>query len=73
MNPKQKSIIIGALIGAVVGALGGYLFTRGVDLARLQDGSQKVSLRAVPPGEMAKVAIGAMGVLRGIAELGERL
>ena len=73
MNPKQKSIIIGALIGAVVGALGGYLFTRGLDLPRLQAGSQKLSLRTVPPGEMAKLAISTMGVLRGIAELGERL
>jgi hypothetical protein len=72
MNARQKSVIVGAILGAAVGALGGYLFTRGLDMSP-ERGSQELSLRSVPPGEMVKVFIALMAVLRGIAELGERL
>jgi hypothetical protein len=72
MDVRQKSVIMGAILGAGMGALGGYLFSRGLDLPReAQD--QRLSLRSVPPGEMVKVVIAIMGVLRGIAELGERI
>jgi hypothetical protein len=74
MNPKQKSMIIGAILGALLGTLGGYLFTRGLDLPREgEQGPQTLSLRSVPPGEMVKLFIAIMAVLRGVAELGERL
>jgi hypothetical protein len=73
MNPKQKSMIIGAVIGGLLGALGGFLFTRGLDVPREDEASQGLSLRSVPPGEMVRLFISIMGVLRGIAELGERL
>lgn len=73
MDVRQKSVIIGALLGAGMGALGGYLFARGMDLPREQRGDQGLSLRSVPPGEMVKLVIAIMGVLRGIAELGERI
>jgi hypothetical protein len=73
MNLRQKSLIGGALMGAVLGAVGGYLFTRGVDLPREEEEAQGITLRSVPPGEMVKVFIAIMVVLRGIAELGERL
>jgi hypothetical protein len=73
MNPKQKSLVIGALLGAVMGALGGYLFARGVDMPSEEEASQGLSLKSIPPGEMVKLAISIMGVLRGISELGERL
>ena len=74
MNSKQKSVLTGAIVGAALGAVGGYLFTRGLDLPR-EGGEQpdRLSLKAVPPGEMVKVFIAIMAVLRGIAELGERL
>jgi hypothetical protein len=72
MNAKQKSMIIGAILGAALGAAGGYLFTRGLDMSP-EKGSQELSLRSVPPGEMVKLVIAIMAVLRGIAELGERL
>jgi len=74
MNVQQKSIFIGAVVGAAMGALGGYLFTRGLDLPR-EGGEepQALSLRSVPPGEMVKVFISIMAVLRGISELGERI
>ena len=72
MNAKQKSMIIGAILGAALGAVGGYLFTRGLDVPREEE-SQALSLCSVPPGEMVKLLIAIMGVLRCIAELGERL
>jgi hypothetical protein len=73
MNSKQKSMIIGAILGASLGAVGGYLFTRGLDLPREEQEPHGLTLRSVPPGEMVKLVISVMGVLRGIAELGERL
>lgn len=73
MNPKQKSMVIGAVLGAVLGAVGGYLFTRGLDLPRQEAEGKGLSFKSVPPGEMVKLGISVMGVLRGIAELGERL
>jgi F0F1-type ATP synthase assembly protein I len=73
MNAKQKSIIVGAILGATFGVLGGYLFMRGLDLPREEEEAQGLSLRSVPPGEMVKLIIAIMAVLRGIAELGERL
>jgi len=73
MNPKNKSVIVGAVVGALIGALGGYLFTRGLDLPREEEAQKSLSLRSVPPGEMVRMFISVMGVLRGIAELGQRL
>jgi hypothetical protein len=73
VNPQQKSIIIGAVLGGLLGAVGGYLFSRGLELPREEEESQALTLRSVPPGEMVKLFISIMGVLRGVAELGERL
>ena len=73
MNPKQKSLIIGAILGAALGALGGYLFTRGLDIPREEEEAEGLSLRSVPPGDMVKLFIAIMAVLRGVAELGERI
>jgi hypothetical protein len=73
MNLRQKSLIGGALLGAVLGAVGGYLFTRGLDMPREEEEAQGITLKSIPPGEMVKVFIAVMVVLRGIAELGERL
>ncbi len=72
MNPKQKSMLIGAIIGAALGAVGGYLFTRGLELPR-EEPARGFSFRKIPPGEMVALFISIMGVLRGLAELGERL
>lgn len=73
MNVKQKSVVVGAVLGAALGALGGYLFTRGLDLPREDVEDTGLSLQSVPPGEMVKIFIAVMGVLRGVAELGERI
>jgi hypothetical protein len=73
MNPRQKSILVGTILGAGLGALGGYLFTRGLEMPREGDRSKQLSLQAVPPGDLVRVFIGIMAALRGIAELGERV
>jgi hypothetical protein len=73
MNSRQKSLIIGAILGAALGALGGYLFTRGLDIPREEEEPEGLSLRSVPPGDMVKLLIAILAVLRGVAELGERI
>ncbi len=71
MNTQQKSLIVGAILGATLGALGGYLFTRGLDVPREEE--EGFSLSSVPPGAMVSLLIAVMSVLRGIAELGEQI
>ncbi|MGC9335122.1 MAG: hypothetical protein ACP5JJ_13300 [Anaerolineae bacterium] len=72
MTFKQKSIFTGAVLGAGLGALGGYLFTRGIEMPRDEHRNEKVGVQGLPPGELVKIFIAIMGVLRGVAELGER-
>jgi hypothetical protein len=72
MTFKQRNIIVGALMGAGLGAVAGYLFTRGIDMPHDGHGDKTVGVQALPPGELVKIFIAIMGVLRGVAELGER-
>ena len=71
MNTQQKSVIVGAILGATMGALGGYLFTRGLDMPREEE--EGFSLGSLPPGAIVSLIISVMAVLRGIAELGEQV
>lgn len=73
MNPKQKSMIFGALLGAAVGTLAGLLFARGLDIPRLEEEKKGLSLGSIPPGQLVAIFIGIMGVLRSIAEMGEQV
>lgn len=72
MNPKQQSMFLGALVGAGLGALAGYLFARSATVGLEEEEVQDLSLKGVAPGEMVKLAISIMAVLRSVAELGER-
>lgn len=72
MNTRQKSILIGAIFGAALGALGGFLFTRGLEMPREEE-EQGISLSSLPPGAVVALFIGIMSVLRGVAELGEQV
>ena len=70
MNTKQKSMIIGAVLGAGLGALGGFLFTR--DLEADEEGNTRsISMQSVRAGDVVKLLIATLGVLRGVAELGK--
>jgi hypothetical protein len=68
MNPRQQSILVGALLGAGMGALGGYLFARGLDEPG-DDESLAAAARSVRPSDVIKLIISIMGVLRGISSL----
>jgi hypothetical protein len=73
MNTKQKSVIVGAVFGAALGALAGFLFTRGLEVPREEEEDQGLSLSSLPPGAVVALFIAIMGVLRGVAELGEQV
>lgn len=70
MNIRQKSLLAGAMLGAVIGAMAGWLFSRGLEVPTAERLSPK---KSVPPAELAKIGLGVMGVLRSVAELGEKL
>lgn len=72
MNPKQKSMFLGALVGAGLGALAGYLYARSATVGMEEEEVQEITLQGIAPGEIVKLAISIMGVLRSVAEMGER-
>ena len=72
MNTKQKSVIVGAVFGAALGALAGFLFTRGLEVPREEE-DEGLKLSSLPPGAVVALFIAIMGVLRGVAELGEQV
>jgi NhaP-type Na+/H+ or K+/H+ antiporter len=72
MNPRQQSMLIGALVGAALGAVGGYLFTRNLDDTPERGETLAVATRSVSAGDVVKLIIAVMAVLRGVAELGDR-
>jgi hypothetical protein len=72
MNPKTKILFLGALIGAGFGVLGGYLYARSAAAGLEEAEGQEISLQGVAPGEMVRLVISMMGVLRSVAELGQR-
>jgi hypothetical protein len=68
MNPRQESMLIGAILGAGLGALAGYLFTRGMEEAGEEESLAAVA-RSVNAGDVIKLIISIMGVLRGVSSL----
>ena len=73
MNPRQQSIVVGAILGAGLGALGGYLFARNMDMDLAAGGeeSRALAVRSVHAGDVVKLIIAVLGVLRGVAELAD--
>ena len=72
MDPKQKSILIGAVMGGVIGALSGLLFARGVESTQGKD-LGNVSLNNLPGSELVKILISTIALVRSIAQMGEQL
>ena len=71
MTTQQKGVLVGAILGTVFGAVGGFLFTRGLDMPREEE--KGLALSSLPPGAVVSLIISIMAVLRGIAELGEQV
>ena len=70
MNRQQKIVIAGAILGAALGAAGGFLFGRGVEESGRQLGD--ISTKSLPTGEIVRLVISIMAVLRSVAELGQK-
>lgn len=64
-NWRMKALIIGALIGALIGVGTAYLLARTADESG--GGPPQIST-----GDAIKSAIGVVGLVRGIASLGDR-
>lgn len=70
MNRQQKIVIAGAILGGALGAAGGFLFSRGVE--ETGRGLGEISAQSLPTGEIVRLIISIMGVLRSVAELGQK-
>jgi hypothetical protein len=63
-NWKTKTLILGAAVGAIIGLGTGYLLTRTAD----ETGGQPPKITT---GDAFKIALGVLGIVRGIASLGD--
>jgi hypothetical protein len=63
-NWKTKTLILGAAVGAIIGLGTGYLLTRTAD----ETGGQPPKITT---GDAFKIALGVIGIVRGIASLGD--
>lgn len=64
-NWKNKTLIVGAVVGALIGLGTAYLLARTAEESG--GGPPEIST-----GEAIKTAIGVVGIMRGIASLGDR-
>ena len=64
-NWKNKTLIVGAVVGALVGLGTAYLLARTAE----ESGSGPPEIST---GEAIRTAIGVVGIMRGIAALGDR-
>jgi hypothetical protein len=64
-NWKTKTLILGAVVGALIGLGTSYLLTRTAE----ESGGQPPKITT---GDAIKVLLGIIGVVRGIAALGDR-
>ncbi len=64
-NWKVKYLIIGTVSGALLGALTAYLLGRATD----ESGGEPPAIKTA---DLIKASIGLIGVIRGIAALGEK-
>ncbi len=64
-NWKNNVLVVSAIFGAVIGLVTGYLLTRTVD----ENNGQPPQITT---GDAFKIALGVIGVVRGIAALGNK-
>lgn len=65
VNWKTKTLITGGLVGALIGLGAAFLFTRSAERNNSDD------LPEISTGEALGVAISIIGIVRGIAALGD--
>jgi hypothetical protein len=65
MNTRTRSLLIGAGVGAVLGVLGGLLYYN-ANVEVDEEGAE--NLDAPTPGDILKLVLSSLGVLRLIAE-----
>lgn len=63
MERSKKYIVEGAALGAVLGMLGGWLYSRRVDDAKIEDGEE------IDTKRMMRLVWSGLGFVRQIAEL----
>jgi hypothetical protein len=64
MDWRTKTLIIGAIAGVAAGLLGAYIV--------VQRAERENVLPKVSPGDGVKIGLGVLGVLRLVADLGDR-
>ncbi len=67
MNARSKALIAGGVIGALAGVLAAWLYVR--DMPE-EEGREPASPR-IAPGDVLKLGLGVLGLLRQIAGLRE--
>ena len=64
MTWKNKTMLIGAIAGLVAGLVGAYIV--------VQRAERENTLPKIGPGDGVKIGLGILGVLRLVADLGDR-
>ncbi len=64
---KMRTTLIGSALGALAGIVAAFMFTR-----RSEEVGERPSIRQTDPGLMLAAGVTLFGLLRQIAELGDR-
>lgn len=70
MNRQQKIVIAGAILGGALGAAAGFLFSRSAEESGR--GLAEITPKSLPTGDIVRLVISIMAVLRSVAELGQK-
>ena len=74
MSSRTRALIIGSVAGAALGVAAAWLFMRSVEeeaLAVEETGEGAVAPRAIGVGQVVRLGVSILGVLRQIVELGQ--
>lgn len=73
MNVRQKLLIMGGVAGALVGVVAAFLYIKANEgrVAAVEAGTAE-RVGEISPGEAISVGLSLLGVLRLIAELGQK-
>lgn len=69
MNVRTRVILIGGLIGGLIGVLAAQLYLRSA--TKREEDDDQTELQSLQPGDMIKLVLGVLGVLKLIDGLAE--